>query len=130
MKYQRMILLAISLLATTCYETKAQNIHKKNLTKKWKLSTYKYGKTHYKPSKQEQRDYILLKDDLTYVSLDKGKAATGKWKLNTNGKFIRLWNKKGESIRFFIQTLTLNRLVLKADLKDMREIDIHYVSTK
>lgn len=130
MKYQRMILLTIGLLVVTCCGIKAQSINKKNLTKKWKLSTYTYGRTHYQPSKKEQGDYILLKNDLTYVSVEEGKVATGRWNLNANGKFITLWNKKGESIRFFIQALKLNRLVLKADLKDMREIDIHYVSAK
>jgi len=130
MKYQRMILLTLSLWVMACYGAKAQAINKKNLTKKWKLSTYRYGNTDYKPSEKAQGDYIFLKDNLTYVSVDEGKMSAGKWRLNANGKFMTFWNKKGESMRFFIRALKTNRLVLRADIKDMQEIDIHYVLTK
>ncbi|OJJ19171.1 hypothetical protein BKI52_20375 [marine bacterium AO1-C] len=113
-----------------CYGAKSQQITKKNLTKKWKLVGYQYGKTMHKPSSKERGDYILLRNNLTYVSVSEGKTETGKWSFNTNGKYLRFWGKNGESIRFFVQALKTNRLVLKADIEDMRAIDIHYVPTK
>jgi len=120
----------MSLLVVTCYGAKAQKIDKKSLAKKWKLVGYQYGKTWHKPSSKERGDYILLRNNQTYVSVSEGKTETGKWSLNTNGKYIRFWDKQGKSIRFFVRVLKTNRLVMKADIEDMREIDIHYVPTK
>lgn len=130
MKYQRIVLLALSLLIMACYGAKAQKISKKNLAKKWQLVGYQYGKTLHKPSSKERGDYILLRNNLTYVSVSEGKTEAGKWSFNANGKYIEFWDKNGYSMKFFVQALKTNRLVLKADDKEMREIDIHYAPTK
>lgn len=126
MKYQSICLLLAGLLATAFHSLNAQSISKNKLTKKWYLQKYEYNQVRYPLAKNEKGDYILLKSNMTYTSSEKGKATQGKWRFNASAKFILLYDKQGKHLKLFIKKLSAGKMVVEADLKEMRGLAIHY----
>lgn len=107
-----------------------KNISKDALCKKWHLEKYEIFWVDYEPEEKERNDYIWLKEDLTYQSIDEGKLTKGKWSFNPKKKTFTLLNQKGEGIDFKIEKLTANKLVVEMDDKEMEDVDIHFTTKK
>ncbi|WP_024772621.1 lipocalin family protein [Aquimarina macrocephali] len=118
--------LMVILFIFSIYNVKAQTIDKNSLLKKWDLDTYKIGVKKYPPSKKEKNDYILFKKDMTFISMSDGKMESGAWMLNTNGSYIMMTDDKKEKVKAHIVVLTSVNLVLRFDIKEIREIEVHY----
>ncbi len=110
--------------------TSQDPISKSSLSKKWYLEKYKVFGINYKPDKEEEHDYIWLKKDMTYQSLDKGKPSNGKWSLNVEKKTFTLFNEKGEGIDFKVEKLTSNKLIVVMDIEEMENLSIHFKAEK
>jgi len=109
------ILLTAVLLTLLYVSGFSQTLNKKTLCKKWYLEKY---------------DYILLKSDMTYVGLDEGVKTSGKWTFNAAKKYFTMFNAKKEGIKFIIDELSVNKMVLNIDIKEMDGVDIHYTTKK
>jgi hypothetical protein len=108
----------------------SQTLNKKTLCKKWYLEKYEVMWIDYEPEEKEKNDYILLKSDMTYQSVDEGKFSKGKWSFNDKDKTITLFNNKGEEIDFEVKELNSNKLVVVMKLKEMEDVDIHFITKK
>jgi len=108
----------------------SQTVNKETLCKKWYLEKYEVMWVDYEPDEKEKNDYIMLKSDMTYVSLDKGIETLGKWTFNTEENYFTLFNEKGDGIKMIVDKLSINRMVFKIDIKEMDGVGIHYTTTK
>jgi hypothetical protein len=84
----------------------------------------------YEPDEKEKNDYLLLKSDMTYVSLDKGIETSGKWTFNIEENYFTMFNEKGDGIKMIVDKLSINKMVFKIDIKEMDGVGIHYTTTK
>ncbi len=110
--------------------TSQDPISKSSLSKKWNLEKYKVFWVDYEPEEEEKNDYIWLKQDMTFQSLDKGKPSNGKWSLNVEKKTFTLFNEKGEGIDFKVEKLTSNKLIVVMDIEEMENLSIHFKAEK
>ena len=94
----------------------------------WHLETYKIGSEEYPPSKKEKDDYIVFKKDKTYTSKSEGKKDEGTFIINTNGSYVLLSAQNGEKIKAYIISISNKSLVLKYDINEIRDIEVHYNS--
>jgi hypothetical protein len=124
------ILLTAVLLTLLYMSGFSQTLNKKTLCKKWYLEKYEVMWVDYEPEEKEKNDYILLKSDMTYVGLDEGIKTSGKWTFNAAKKYFTVFNGKKEGIKFFIDELSVNKMVLNIDIKEMDGVDIHYTTKK
>lgn len=124
----RITILTAILFIFSIYNVKAQTIDKNNLLKKWNLDTYKIGVKKYPPSKKEKNDYIFFKEDMTFISMSEGKKESGDWMLNTNGGYIMMTDDKKEKVKASIVVLTSVNLVLRFDIKEIKEVEVYYNS--
>ncbi len=69
------ILLILFLISVTGF---SQTLNKKTLCKKWYIEKYRVMWKNYQPETKEKNDYILLKNDMTYESIDEGVFNNGK----------------------------------------------------
>ncbi|MCI5057767.1 MAG: lipocalin family protein [Flavobacteriales bacterium] len=106
------------------------DINKNLLFKKWYLEKYEAFWLDFAPEPHEVNDYLNLKPDFTYESVDEGKFSKGKWTLTQNEKSITLYDSKGESITFNIIVLTEDHLELVAQVDELVNVSIHFSSTK
>ncbi len=124
------IVILIGILILLMSFTSPQSISKSSLSKKWYLEKYEIFWVDYEPEEEEKNDYIWLKKDMTYQSMDKGKLSNGKWSLNVKKKTFTLFNKKGEGIAFKIEKLTTKKLVVVMDVEEMKKVKIHFKAKK
>ena len=108
----------------------SQTLNKKTLCKKWYLEKYEIMWVDYEPEAKEKNDYILLKTDMTYVSVDEGVLTTGSWTFNNDEKFFTLYNQSKEGLKIVVDELSINKLVLNLAIKEMKGVDIHYTANK
>ena len=94
----------------------------------WRLDTYKIENKDYPPNKKEKGDYILFKKDMTYTSKSEGKEDQGTFILNTNGAYIVMSDKNGEKLKVYIISISNKSLILKYDINEIRDIEVHYNS--
>jgi len=106
----------------------SQTLNKKTLCKKWYLEKYEIMCIDYEPEEKEKNDYILLKSDMTYVSVDEGVKSTGKWTYNDTKNYFTMYDKKGEGLKIIVDELKSNKMVLNIDIKELDRVDIHYVT--
>ncbi|TXE15331.1 hypothetical protein ES692_17165 [Psychroserpens burtonensis] len=106
----------------------SQTVNKETLSKKWYLEKYEVMWVDYQPDEKEKKDYILLKSDMTYVSVDEGTKTVGKWTFNTEKNYFTMYNNKGDGIKVIVDKLSVNRMVLNIDIKEMDGVDIHYTT--
>jgi uncharacterized protein YlbG (UPF0298 family) len=110
--------------------TKAQNLTKSALCKKWYLHHYEYLWKKYEPETKEKNDYIYFSSDMTYISVDEGKKTTGKWSFNAKEKYILMYNEKEEKIKLEVEELNADKFVFEIDHSEMKGLEIHYSSVK
>jgi hypothetical protein len=108
----------------------SQTVNKETLCKKWYLEKYEVMWVDYEPDEKEKNDYLLLKSDMTYVSLDKGIETSGKWTFNIEENYFTMFNEKGDGIKMIVDKLSINKMVFKIDIKEMDGVGIHYTTTK
>ncbi|MGB0431439.1 MAG: lipocalin family protein, partial [Bacteroidia bacterium] len=82
----------------------------------------------FDPEPNEKGDYLDLKKDFTYTSVDEGACDEGTWQLMKDDKGFILINNKGESLAFTIEELTENHLVVTAQVEDLIDVNIHFTS--
>ena len=108
----------------------SQTVNKETLCKKWYLEKYEVMWVDYEPDEKEKNDYILLKTDMTYVSVDEGIKTSGKWTFNTEKNYFTMFNNKRDGIKITIDKLSINKMVLNIEIKEMDGVDIHYTTKK
>ena len=108
----------------------SQTVNKETLCKKWYLEKYEVMWVDYEPDEKEKNDYILLKTDMTYVSVDEGIKTSGKWTFNTEKNYFTMFNNKRDVIKMIVDKLSINKMVFKIDIKEMDGVDIHYTTKK
>ena len=94
----------------------------------WHLETYKIESKLYPTSKKEKNDYLLFKEDMTFTSKSEGKEDKGTFILNTNGAYVLMSAAGGEKIKAYIISISNKSLVLKYDIDEIRDIEVHYTS--
>lgn len=116
------------LIITISSNANAQEGKKNVLFNMWHLDTYKIEGKEYPPKKKEKGDFILFEEDMTFVSKSEGKQEEGTFILNTNGAYIEMIDKNGGKLKAYIISITKKTLILKFDLKEIRDIEVHYNS--
>jgi hypothetical protein len=94
----------------------------------WHLDTYVMDGQEYGPEKKEKDDYILFKEDMTYTSKSEGTEEAGTFILNNNGAYILMSDKNGENIKAYIISVSKKSLILKYDINEIRDVEVHYNS--
>ncbi|TLP74173.1 hypothetical protein ES765_16605 [Maribacter sp. ACAM166] len=92
----------------------------------WYLDTYKIEGTEYPPNKKEKDDYILFKEDMTFISKSEGKEEEGTYILNINGAYVVMSDKYDENIKAYIISISKNSLILKYDINEIMDVEVHY----
>jgi hypothetical protein len=110
-------------------KTHAQESETNMLFNTWFLDTYKIENKEYPPSKREKDDYILFTQEMTYTSKLEGKEEKGSFILNTSGAYILMIDEKGYKIKVYIISISQKSLILKYDINEMRDIEVHYNSS-
>jgi hypothetical protein len=82
----------------------------------------------FPPNKREKGDYILFDEDMTYTSTSEGKVEEGTFILNTSGAYVLMIDKKGDKIKAYIISISKNSLILKYDIDEISDIEVHYNS--
>jgi hypothetical protein len=108
----------------------SQTVNKETLCKKWYLEKYQVLWVDYEPDEKEKNDYILLKTDMTYVSVDEGIKTSGKWTFNTEKNYFTMFNNKRDGIKITVDKLSIYKMVLNIEIKEMDGVDIHYTIKK
>ncbi|WP_052158223.1 lipocalin-like domain-containing protein [Lacinutrix jangbogonensis] len=96
------------------------------LFNRWHLDTYKIAGYKYPTNKKEIDDYLFFKEDMTFTSKSEGKEERGTFILNINGAYVVMSAKNGEQIKAYIISISNNSLVLKYDINEIRDIEVHY----
>ncbi|MFT5250794.1 MAG: hypothetical protein ACI93P_002537 [bacterium] len=92
----------------------------------WFLDTYKIDSKDYPPKKKEKDDYIHFKEDMTYTSKSEGKEEKGTYILNTNGAYVLMIDENGKKIKAYIISISKIALVLKYDINEISDVEVHY----
>jgi hypothetical protein len=95
----------------------------------WFLDTYKIESMEFPPNKREKGDYILFNEDMTYTSTSEGKVEEGTFILNTSGGYVLMVDEKGDKIKAYIISISKNSLVLKYDINEISDVEVHYNSS-
>jgi hypothetical protein len=122
--YKLVLFMAI-IISTTGY---AQDDKTTPLINIWYLDTYVMDGQEYEPEKKEKDDYILFKEDMTYTSKSEGTEEAGTFILNNNGAYILMSDKNGEKIKAYIISVSKKSLILKYDMNEIRDVEVHYNS--
>lgn len=120
------LLLIINLIAINI--ALAQSTTKDDLCKKWELNKYRILWKSYEPNTDEKNDYIWLKENMTYESVDEGKYSTGKWAFNTKEDSFVLYDANNQGLKFEIEEIGKNKLVLRVDNKELEGVNIHFIN--
>ena len=114
------------LLMSMGSNTPLQQDEKNVLFNKWYLDTYKVESIAYPTSKKEKNDYIIFKEDMTFTSKSEGKEEQGTFILNTNGNYVLMIDDNGEKIKVYIISISNKSLILKYDIGEIRDVEVHY----
>lgn len=128
MKKGILLLAFVAILSSLAYAQKVP-VTKSNLSKMWKLEKYEVLWIDYDLEDNEKNDYMHLKPDMTFESVDEGEYGTGKWKLVTENKeqYLVLMGTQGE-LRLIIDELRTDRLVLVIDDEEFIDLEIHFIT--
>jgi len=110
-------------------KTHVQQSETNMLFNTWFLDTYKIESMEFPPNKREKGDYILFNEDMTYTSTSEGKVEEGTFILNTSGGYVLMVDEKGDKIKAYIISISKNSLVLKYDINEISDVEVHYNSS-
>ncbi|MFT5889916.1 MAG: hypothetical protein ACI9Y7_000004 [Dokdonia sp.] len=116
------------LIITVASKTHAQHLEANMLFNEWHLDTYAVSGIKYPPNKKEKEDFILFKEDLSFISKSEGKQEEGTYILNTNGSYVLMRYKNVGKLKANIISVTKKHLILKFDINEMRDVEVHYNS--
>jgi hypothetical protein len=114
------------LIITMSCNSQAQESNKEVLINMWHLDTYMVQGKKYPPTKKETDDFIQFKKEMTFTSKSEGKDEEGTFIYNTNGAYIEMIDEKGDKLKAYIISITKKKLVLRFDIKELREVEVHY----
>jgi len=106
----------------------AQKLSHGALCKKWYLEKYEVMWVDYEPEEKEKNDYILLNKNMSYQAVSEGEFSEGKWSFNDEENYFILYDENNEGLKFIVETLKKDRLVVVIDIKELKDIDIHYIN--
>ncbi|MEM7487062.1 MAG: lipocalin family protein [Bacteroidota bacterium] len=106
----------------------SQKLEKEDLYRTWHLDKYSDAEAYYKPSKKEIGDYFIFKEDMTYTIKSEGELSSGTWMFNTNGNYIELKERDGDTEKLYVYFLSKKSLVFSYDTDEYRIWEVHYVS--
>ena len=122
------IILTLTILTAFVVAGFSQTLNKNMLCKKWYLEKYEIFWIDYEPEEKEKNDYIHLKSDMTYISIDEGEFSTGKWTYNAAKKHFILFDDKGEGLKFIVDELKDSVMTVNVDIEEMDGVDIHFIT--
>ena len=67
---------------------------------------------------------------MTYESVDQGKFIKGKWSFSDEKKYFILYGKEKEGLKFLVQELNANKMVVKVDVEGWKDFDVHFTTKK
>jgi hypothetical protein len=118
-------LLLMSTVSNTPFLQDGTNV----LFNTWFLDTYKIESEVYLPNKREKSDFILFKKDKSYTSMSEGKEEKGTFILNTSGAYVVMIYEKGDKTKAYIISISKKSLILKYDIDEIRDVEVHYNSS-
>ncbi len=128
MKNRFISLLIVALFTFPTFGQKVP-VTKSNLCKKWELEKYEILFIDYDIDPNEKNDYIHLKSNMTYESIDEGKYGTGTWSfINTKDECVLILKSKEGEVRLFIKELRKDHLVLVIDDTELIDLKIHFIN--
>ncbi|PIE49036.1 MAG: hypothetical protein CSA39_04770 [Flavobacteriales bacterium] len=122
----KMITFTCLLIITMSCNSYSQQSKKDVLINMWHIDTYMFQGKKYPPSKKEKNDFIQFNKDMTFVSKSEGKDEEGTFIYNTNGAYIEMIDKHGGKLKAYIISITKKKLVLKFDIEELREVEVHF----
>lgn len=124
---QKLTLLLVAITFSLTAFTQKLEPNKTNLCKRWDLEKYEVFWIDYKPEANEKNDYLLLKRDFTYESIDEGEYGIGTWdiKITSENQYLVLRNEEGE-INMIIEELKKDKLVVVIDDEELIDLEIHF----
>jgi len=125
MKKITLTLVGIMLYAGDAF---SQTLNHDALCKKWCLEKYEVMWVDYEPEEIEEKDYILLNKDMTYQAVSEGDYSEGQWSFNKDDKYFVLYNADKEELKFLVESLKSDHMVVAIDVKELKGIDIHYIN--
>jgi hypothetical protein len=126
--YIWVVIITNFLILSVTGKTQVQQSDTNMLFNTWFLHTYKIESMEFPPNKREKGDYILFDEDMTYTSTSEGKVEEGTFILNTSGAYVLMVDKKGDKIKAYIISISKNSLILKYDIDEISDIEVHYNS--
>ncbi|QYJ69453.1 lipocalin family protein [Flavobacterium litorale] len=114
------------LIITMSFNSHAQQSKKNVLINTWHIDTYMIQGKKYPPSRKEKNDFIQFNKDMTFFSKSEGKDENGTFIYNTNGAYIEMIDEQGGKLKAYIISITKKKLVLKFDIEELREVEIHF----
>lgn len=126
---KRIFITCIVIILTVSVFAQKVPITKTNLCKKWKLEKYEIFFIDYDVEPNEKNDYINLKSNMTFESIDEGKYGTGTWLfINTKDERVLILKSEEGEIRLLIKELRKDRLVLIIDDDELIDLKIHFIN--
>ena len=124
--YTWLIVFTYFLTMSILFKTSDQQSETTMLCNMWHLDTYAVKGKKYAPNKKEKEDYIRCKEDMTFTSKSEGKEQKGTYTLNTNGAYVLMIDENGEKIKAYIISISKRALVLKYDINEICDVEVHY----
>lgn len=127
---KRVTIASLIIVLTFAFGNKTNAQEGKNipLFNMWHLKAYVVDGKTYDPKRKEKNDFILFQEDMTFVSKSEGREEEGTFMLNTNGSYVMMVDTKGEKLKAYIVSMTKETLVLKFDIEEIRDVEVHYKS--
>lgn len=127
--YIWVVIITNFLIPSIMGKTHVQQSETNMLYTTWFLDTYKIESMEFPPNKREKGDYILFNEDMTYTSTSEGKEEEGTFILNTSGAYVLMVDEKGDKIKAYIISISKNSLILKYDINEVSDVEVHYNSS-
>jgi hypothetical protein len=127
--YIWVIIITNFLIPSITGKTHVQQNETNMLYNTWFLDTYKIESMDFPPNKREKGDYILFNEDMTYTSTSEGEEEEGTFILNTSGAYVLMVDEKGDKVKAYIISISKNSLILKYDISEISDVEVHYNSS-
>ncbi|AFU70362.1 hypothetical protein P700755_003785 [Psychroflexus torquis ATCC 700755] len=127
--YIWVVIITNFLIPSITGKTHVQQSETNMLYNTWFLDTYKIESMEFPPNKREKGDYILFNEDMTYTSTSEGNVEEGTFILNTSGAYVLMVDEKGDKVKAYIISISKNSLILKYDINEISDVEVHYNSS-
>jgi hypothetical protein len=124
--YTWLIAVTYFLITSMLFTTPQQQETAAMLCNKWQLDSYSVLGKKYAPHKNEKDDFIHFKENRTFTSKSAGKKEKGNYLLNTNGASVLMTTSNGDTTKAYILSISQESVVLKYDVPEINEVEVHY----